>query len=159
MNYQIPAQFRAEFTGDIVSPKDGATYDAAISRWALNASRKAALVVYPKTVQDISLALKHIDLPLAIRGGGHSASGASSREDGLVIDLSKYFAGVRIDAEAKRGYVGGGAIWKTVDEEAIKHGLATVGGTVNHTGGFISHRSRRAWLTAHVRRCCRVRHG
>lgn len=30
--------------------------------------------------------------------------------------------------------VGGGALWSHVDEEAAKHGVATVGGTVNHTG-------------------------
>ena len=94
-------------------------------------------VVFPKTEQDIILALRFASdnqIPIAVKGGGHSASGASSREDGLVIDLQKYFADVRVDAKEKLAYVGGGAIWETVDTEAIKHGLATVGGTVNHTG-------------------------
>jgi FAD/FMN-containing dehydrogenase len=41
---------------------------------------------------------------------------------------------VRVDPVEKLAYVGGGAIWETVDKTAIEHGLATVGGTVNHTG-------------------------
>jgi FAD/FMN-containing dehydrogenase len=43
-------------------------------------------------------------------------------------------AGVSVDAEKRLLVVAGGAIWETVDKEAAKHGLATVGGTVNHTG-------------------------
>jgi FAD/FMN-containing dehydrogenase len=68
------------------------------------------------------------NLPIAIKGGGHNAAGASSVEDGLVIDLSRYFNRVRVDPESKRAYVGGGSIWETVDKEAIKYGLATVAG-------------------------------
>jgi FAD/FMN-containing dehydrogenase len=51
-----------------------------------------------------------------------------------VIDLSRYLNTVRVDEERKLGYVGGGATWGAVDKEAIKYGLATTGGTVNHTG-------------------------
>ena len=46
------------------------------------------------------------------------------------------FASCRVtEREGQRvANVGGGWIWKPVDETAIKYGLATVGGTVNHTG-------------------------
>jgi len=74
-------------------------------------------------------------LPIAVCGGGHSASGASSiGEGGVVIDLGKFVKDVRVDVEGKKAYVGGGAVWKDVDEACIAHGLASVGGTVNHTG-------------------------
>jgi len=33
---------------------------------------------------------------------------------------------------SRLAYVGGGAVWKDVDKETMKYGLATVGGTVNH---------------------------
>jgi FAD/FMN-containing dehydrogenase len=125
------------FHGDIVTPSDP-SYTSAIERWATNAARRAKVVTFPKDQDDVALAIayaKSQNLSLAIRGGGHHPAGASSVEDGLVIDLSRYFNGVRIDPESKRAYVGGGAIWETVDKEAIKHGLATVGGTVNHVGG------------------------
>ncbi|KAH7104901.1 FAD-binding domain-containing protein [Auriculariales sp. MPI-PUGE-AT-0066] len=148
MAYSVPAAFSSVFTGDIVTSADGAAFEAVLERWAVNAQRKAAIVVLPKSAQDIALALQHINLPIAVKCGGHSVGGASSCEDGLVIDLSRYLNGVRIDAEGKRAYVAGGAVWKTVDEEAIKHGLAAVGGTVNHTGvGGVTLGGGYGWLS------------
>ncbi|KAJ2912202.1 hypothetical protein MD484_g8212, partial [Candolleomyces efflorescens] len=122
--------------GDVVTP-DSPDYKAALARWATNAERNAKVVVFVKDAQDVGIALKYAkenNLAIAVRGGGHNAAGASSVENGLVIDLSRYINTVRIDADSRLGHVGGGAVWKSVDEEAIKHGLATVGGTVNHTG-------------------------
>ncbi|KAH6909364.1 FAD binding domain-containing protein [Coprinopsis sp. MPI-PUGE-AT-0042] len=122
--------------GDVVTP-DQPTYADAIKRWAKNAERRAAVVVFVKDEEDLAASIKFAKehkLKFAIRGGGHNAAGASSAEEGLVVDLGKYLKQVRVDAEAKLAYIGGGAIWKDVDEEAIKYGLATVGGTVNHTG-------------------------
>ena len=126
--------FASTFEGDLVTPEH-AEYAAAIHRWAANAERPAKVVAFARTAEDVSRAIKYAraaGLPIAVRGGGHSASGASSSEGGLVIDLSKYLNGVTVDAEKKLGYIGGGAIWETVDKAAIAHGLATVGGTVNH---------------------------
>lgn len=120
--------------GDVFTSSD-AGYEKALARWAVNAERKAAAVVFVKDNEDVILALKYAksnSLPVAIRGGGHSAAGASSVQNGLVIDLSRYLNGVRIDPEQKLAYVGGGALWETVDKSAIAHGLATVAGTVNH---------------------------
>ena len=50
-----------------------------------------------------------------------------------MIDLSK-MRKVTVDPQAKTVTAEGGAIWEDVDVEAAKYGLATVGGTVNHTG-------------------------
>lgn len=126
--------FKSAFKGDIVTPSDS-DYDKAISRWANNAARRAKIVAFVKNAEDTSLAVKYAvaeKLPIAIRGGGHSVSGASSSEGGLVVDLSRYMNGVTVDPTKKLAYVGGGALWETVDKKAIEHGLATVGGTVNH---------------------------
>lgn len=132
--------FKASFKGDLITPgEDG--YEAAIARWAKNAARKAAVVAFVKDAEDVSRAItyaKQAKLPIAIKGGGHNAAGASSSEGGLVIDLSRYLNGVTVDPEKKLGYVGGGAIWETVDKAAIEHGLATVGGTVNHVSSTLS---------------------
>jgi FAD/FMN-containing dehydrogenase len=130
--------FQKAFKGDIVTPDDPG-YETAIARWASNAQRKAKIVAFVKDAEDVSAAIKFArasKLPLAIRGGGHSTSGASSSQDGIVIDLSRHINGVRIDPENKLAYTGGGAVWATVDKAAIEHGLATVGGTVNHVSIF-----------------------
>ena len=122
------------YTGDWITP-DHPRYSEAIARWAANAQRRAKVVAFVKSAQDVATVLKYAkqhNYQIAIRGGGHSSSGASSAEDGIVIDLSRHLSGVRVDPAQKLAYVGGGAIWEAVDKAAIEHGLATVAGTVNH---------------------------
>lgn len=131
---------RNSLKGDVVTP-DSPDYTEAIKRWSKGAVRKAAVVAFVKDAEDVAKAIDFAaqnKLPIAIRGGGHSAAGSSSIQDGLVVDLSKYLNGVRVDPKKKLAYCGGGALWKTVDEEGMKHGLATVGGTVNHVRSSIS---------------------
>ena len=126
--------FKSNFTGDLVTPTDP-DYPVSIARWAANAQRRPKFVAFVRTPDDIALAIafaRASHLPIAIRGGGHNPAGASSTDGGLVVDLSRHLNQVRVDPEQKLAYVGGGALWETVDKEAIKHGLATVGGTVNH---------------------------
>jgi FAD/FMN-containing dehydrogenase len=124
------------FQGDIVTPSDP-DYAESIARWAANAVKKAKIVAFVKDAEDVSLAIKFArdnKLDMAIKGGGHNSAGASSSEGGIVIDLSRHVNGVKIDAEKKLAYVGGGAVWGSLDKAAIEHGLAGVAGTVNHTG-------------------------
>lgn len=126
--------FQYDFKGDLVTTGHP-DYAAAIARWASNAERHATIVAFGKDNADVVCAIKFArnnGLEIAVRGGGHSASGASSTEGGLVIDLSRYMNGVTVDADNKLAYVDGGAIWETVDRETMAHGLAAVAGTVNH---------------------------
>ncbi|KAF7967602.1 hypothetical protein HWV62_33689 [Athelia sp. TMB] len=132
----IRTSFSKSFTGDLVVPGD-AGYDASIARWASNAQRNAKVVAFVKSPEDVALALavaKSNKLPIAIRGGGHNAAAASSSEGGVVIDLSRHLNKVDVDGERKLARVEGGALWRDVDHAAITHGLAAVGGTVNHVG-------------------------
>ncbi|KAI5892434.1 FAD-binding domain-containing protein [Schizophyllum commune H4-8] len=129
-------EFPPNFKGDIVLRGDP-SYPDAIRRWARSAERQAAIVAYIKDSADTAIALAYArqhGLPIAIKGGGHSSAGASSVEDGLVIDCSRYMNYCHVDAERKIARVGGGATWETVDTAAYKHGLSIVGGTVNDTG-------------------------
>ena len=43
---------------------------------------------------------------------------------------------MRVDAEKKLAYADGGALWGTVNNETMKYGLATTGGTVSHACRF-----------------------
>jgi FAD/FMN-containing dehydrogenase len=127
-------EFKQSFKGDIVTPDDEG-YTQAIARWSANAERNARIVAFVKDTDDVALVLKYArtnNLHVAIRCGGHSPSGASSAEDGLVVDLSRYFDYAVVDPEKRTVRVGGGSLWGTVENEAIKHGLASVAGTVNH---------------------------
>ncbi|KIM25633.1 hypothetical protein M408DRAFT_205383 [Serendipita vermifera MAFF 305830] len=142
------------FTGDLVVATDP-EYQASLLRFAKNAQRNAAMVAFVKSAEDVSKVITLVNarstgpgsIHVAVRGGGHSTSGSSSSEGGIVIDLSRYLNTARVDQERQLGYVGGGANWAAVDKEAIKYGLATTGGTVNHTGvGGLSLGGGLGWL-------------
>ena len=93
-------------------------------------------MVYVGSAEDISstilLSRKH-SVDFVVCGGKHSSSGASSITGGLVLDMGK-MRRVEVELASKTVRVQGGCIWKDVDEAAAEHGLAMVGGTVNHTG-------------------------
>jgi len=108
-NFEV---FKNEFQGDIVVPTDE-DYAAAITRWVTSAERKAKVVAFVKESQDVARAIKYAKanhLPIAVRGGGHNPSGASS-EDGLVIDLTRYINTITVDPDNRLADVGGGAMW------------------------------------------------
>jgi hypothetical protein len=73
------------------------------------------------------------DLPVAVRGGGHSVAGLSLCEDGLVLDVRgmdevTVDPPARIASRGRRLHVGAGR------PRDAGHGLATTGGRVSSTG-------------------------
>ncbi|MEX2609776.1 MAG: FAD-binding protein, partial [Gemmatimonadota bacterium] len=66
-------------------------------------------------------------------GGGHSASGKSTCDRGMMIDLSP-FRSVHIDPVARRARVTGGSLLGQLDHDAMSFDLVTTMGTVSHTG-------------------------
>jgi FAD/FMN-containing dehydrogenase len=100
------------------------------------AKRYQGLVVQPATAEDVSKAIlfsKANNLEIAVMGGGHGTSGASSTLGVVSINLSK-MRRVSVDPKTKTITAAGGCLWADVDSAAEKYGLAAVGGTVNHTG-------------------------
>ena len=73
------------------------------------------------------------DVLIAVRGGGHSFSGQSVCDGGLMIDLSR-MRGVRVDPGALRARAEPGVLLGELDRETQAFGLATPAGTVSHTG-------------------------
>jgi FAD/FMN-containing dehydrogenase len=83
-------------------------------------------------IEAVNFAREH-DLPVAVRGGGHSIAGLSSIDGGVLIDLAP-MSGVVVDPERKRAYVQGGAVLADVDRETQRFGLVAPSGVVSDTG-------------------------
>lgn len=118
----------------LLSGYDG--YDEA--RQILNPSfdRYPALIAQPTGTADVQNAVRFAaehELLVAVKCGGHSFSGQSTCDRGMMIDLSP-FRGVRVDPTARRARAAGGTLLGEVDHEAMAHGLVTSLGTVSHTG-------------------------
>ncbi len=121
--------------GNLVLPGHP-VYDDA--RRVLNASisKFPALIVQPRGVADIRNAVsfaRESNLLVAVKCGGHSHSGKSTCDGGMMIDLS-LMRGVHVDPRARVAYVSGGSLLGDMDNETMSYGLVTAAGTVSHTG-------------------------
>jgi FAD/FMN-containing dehydrogenase len=121
--------------GDVLQPED-AGYEEARRSFNGMLDRRPALVVRCATAADVSAAAAcahGLDLPIAIRGGGHSVAGHGIGDGALVVDLSR-LRRVEVDADRRRARVEGGALWEDVDVATQAVGLAVPGGTYGDTG-------------------------
>ena len=73
------------------------------------------------------------DLPLAVRGGGHSPAGYGVVDGGLVVDLST-MKRLQIDPEGRVATADPGLSWGEYNARTHQHGLATPGGDVTTVG-------------------------
>lgn len=127
--------FQASLGGHLLLPgQDG--YDSARQVWNGMINRRPALIARCSGASDVVSSVQFArsnDLLVAVRSGGHSTSGQSVCDGGLVIDLTA-MRGVRVDPKAKRAWVAGGSLLGDLDRESQFFGLATTAGTVSHTG-------------------------
>ena len=146
--------FRASLKGTLLAPGDE-LYEPARHVWNGMINKHPALIARCADTADVVRAVtfaRERELLLAVRGGGHSFSGYSTCDGGLVIDLSP-MRSVAINAESRTARVAGGAWGADVDAAAQKHALATTLGTVSNTGvagltlgGGFGHLARRFGL-------------
>jgi FAD/FMN-containing dehydrogenase len=128
-------QFEAGFHGDLIRPDD-AKYDDARAVWNGMIDKYPTLIARCTDVADVISAVDFAranDLPVAVRGGGHSVAGSAVCDDGLVIDCSP-MTGVRVDPDERTAWIQAGATWADLDHETQAFGLATPGGVVSDTG-------------------------
>ncbi len=128
-------ELRDAFRGVLLRPEDDG-YEHARQVWNAMVDRRPALIARCSGAADVAAAVRfarRTGLEIAVRGGGHSVAGHGVTEGGLLIDLSP-MNGVRVDPDAGRAWVAGGAQLGQLDHEARLHGLATTAGMISHTG-------------------------
>lgn len=126
---------REVMRGQVLVPTDTG-YDEARQVWNGTVDRRPALIARCEDVADVQRALgfavEH-NLPVAVRGGGHSVAGFSTCDDGALIDLG-LMRTVVVDAEARVARAHSGATGADFDRATQEHGLATTLGVVSTTG-------------------------
>ena len=105
----------------LLASSDG--YETA--RHVLNASidRRPALIVQPTGVEDVRRAVlfaREHALLTAVKCGGHSFSGMSTCNGGLMVDLSAMRA-VRLDPKTRRVWASGGTLLGLIDHETAPY--------------------------------------
>ncbi|MFL5682915.1 MAG: FAD-binding oxidoreductase [Chloroflexota bacterium] len=133
--------------GEVITP-DNPSYDRARSLFNGMLDRRPRLVFRPIDISDLVAAVRsaeELDLPIAVRGGGHSVAGHAMPDGGFVIDLSRWRSAT-VDPQRQVAEAQGGCLLMDLDVATSAHGLAAPSGTFLDTGiggltlgGGISH--------------------
>jgi FAD/FMN-containing dehydrogenase len=128
-------EFRASLRGQLLLAQDEG-YDQARRLWNGAFDHHPALIARcagaADVVQAVNFARSH-RLLTAVRGGGHSISGQSSCDGGLMIDLSP-MKGIRVDPRRMTASAQAGVLLGELDRETQSFGLVTPLGTAADTG-------------------------
>ena len=135
MSTTHPAEALADgFSGQLFGPEQPG-YDEARRVFNAMIDRRPALIARCASTPDVVAAVhagrEHGQV--AVRGGGHSFSGLSTCDDGIVIDLGG-LKSIEVDPRAQTARAGGGVLWGEFDAATQAHGLHTPGGRVTTTG-------------------------
>ena len=126
---------RAGLKGPLLLARD-AGYDSARRLWNPAFDRHPALIARCAGAEDVARAVSFArahGLLTAVRGGGHSLSGQSACDGGLMIDLQP-MKDIQVDAKGRRAVAQGGVLLGELDRRTQAIGLATTMGTATDTG-------------------------
>lgn len=127
--------FAARLRGDVLLAGHP-DYDRTRRIWNGMFDKRPALIARCTGASDVRHAVNFAHehrLLTAVRAGGHSVSGKSTCDGGLVIDLQR-MQGVRVDPDTQRAFLESGSLLGQLDHESTAHGLATTAGTFSITG-------------------------
>ncbi|MGI9307662.1 MAG: FAD-binding oxidoreductase [Gammaproteobacteria bacterium] len=128
-------ELQAVLRGPLLLPGN-AEYETTRKVWNGMIDKKPGLIVRCTGAADVIEAVnfaRDFDLLVAVRGGGHSISGKSVCEGGIMIDLSP-MSWCTVDPVTQTARLGAGSVLGLLDHESQRFGLATPAGTVSHTG-------------------------
>jgi FAD/FMN-containing dehydrogenase len=126
---------KKQVRGEILQPGD-AGYDEARSVYNAMIDRRPAVVVRPTGTEDVVAAVRFAhdqDLPLSIRGGGHSVSGNAACDGGVMLDMSK-MKGIQIDTANRTATADPGLTLGDYDKATNAQQLVGPMGIVSKTG-------------------------
>ena len=126
---------QSQLRGRVIAPEDS-DYDAARKVYNGMIDRRPGAIAQVSDAADVIQCVRFArenQWPLAIRSGGHNASGLGVCDDGLVIDLRR-LRSVRVDAETQTVRVDAGCQWGDVDHATHIFGLAVPSGFISTTG-------------------------
>jgi FAD/FMN-containing dehydrogenase len=126
---------REDLAGDVFAPDD-VGYDEARAVYNGMIDRRPAVIAQCVDEADVVRSVRfarELDLPVAVRGGGHSVAGMALNDGGVVVDL-RHMRAATVDPAAEAVRVGGGATMSDLDRATQPYGLATTGGRASTTG-------------------------
>jgi len=134
------AALRADLAGEVLAAGDPGYDDARVVFNAM-IDRRPAVIAQCASEADVVRSVRfarELDLPIAVRGGGHSVAGMALNDGGLVIDLRRMHD-VTVHPGARAARIAGGATMSDLDRATQPHALATTGGRASTTGvgGFV----------------------
>jgi FAD/FMN-containing dehydrogenase len=118
-------ELRFRLRGELYEP-GAAEYEDTCTLFNSTVARQPTLVARCTAAEDVVAALafaREHGLEVAVRAGGHSVTGHSLCDGGLVIDL-RGMRDIDVNLRDEVVRIGGGATWTDVDHATRRYGLA-----------------------------------
>lgn len=132
-------RLRSRVGGRVLVPGDPG-YDEERAAWNLHIDSRPAVIVAAETTSDVADTVRFAGehgLPVAVQATGH---GQAHESDGAVLVSTRSMDGVVVDTRRQVARLEAGALWRTVIDRAVPHGLAPPSGSISHLGavGYLS---------------------
>jgi hypothetical protein len=131
----VRQEFGIGLRGEVICANDHG-YDTARAVFNGMIDRHPLAVIRPVDASDVIRCItlaRQRDLPLSVRGGGHSVAGNAVRDDAIMLDLSGMKA-IRVDPDTRTVRADPGLTLGEFDRATQAFGLATPLGVVSMTG-------------------------